>query len=175
MAVSSGLRRLLHVLELEEEQAKAALELTLSDLKRMQAARAAAEQRERGGRRLVAASAASGQGAWADAKVDWFAGLEEMRAACRHRAALTPRIAQTELDVAARREEFLAKRIERRQAETLIRETEAADATKAGRREQREIDDWFLSRLDGVKGNSGVARAELADARLEKTRRTRRT
>jgi hypothetical protein len=34
----------------------------------------------------------------------------------------------------------------RRQVETLIRKTEVGDAVDAGRRAQRELDDWFLSR-----------------------------
>jgi hypothetical protein len=48
--------------------------------------------------------------------------------------------------VARRRQQFLAKRIERRQVETLIQKTEAKDAVDAGRRAQRDLDDWFLSR-----------------------------
>jgi hypothetical protein len=51
-----------------------------------------------------------------------------------------------ELEVAALRQEFLLKRVERRQAETLIGETEARDAVSAGRRAQQQIDDWYRSR-----------------------------
>ena len=170
MAVSRAMRRLLHVLELEEEQAKVALELALSDLKRLHAAFAAAGERDRGGRRLVASSAGSNRLAGSNETVDRLAGLEEMRAACRHRAALTPRIAQTEQAVAVRREQFLAKRIDRRQAETLIAETEAADAVEAGRRGQRELDDWFLSRLHGARNDRGEARTEPAAVQLEENR-----
>jgi hypothetical protein len=49
--------------------------------------------------------------------------------------------------VATLREEFLAKRVERRQAETLIKETEARDAIEAGRRSQQNLDDWFGNRM----------------------------
>jgi hypothetical protein len=45
------------------------------------------------------------------------------------------------------RQKFLSKRVERRQAETLIRETQARDATEAGRRDQRALDDWYRFRL----------------------------
>jgi hypothetical protein len=77
---------------------------------------------------------------------DRLAGLEEIRSAGRHGVALAPRIADAELDVATLREEFLSKRVERRQAETLIEETEARDAIEAGRRSQQDLDDWFGNR-----------------------------
>lgn len=164
MAVSRAMRRLLHVLELEEEQTKAALELARNDLKRMQAALAATGERDRRGRRLVTASASSNQ--IVNQTVDRVAGLEEMHAAGRHRAALRPRIALSERIAAECREQFLAKRIERRQAETLIQETEAADALEAGRRGQKNLDDWFLSRMRrrGDDRDPGASRGSLSQA-----------
>jgi flagellar biosynthesis chaperone FliJ len=138
MAVSRSLRRTLEVRALEEELSQAALEEALSSLRLLEGALQAARERERSGRRHVTASAASADAA------DRIAGLEETRAASRRAAALKPRIAEMEDVVAARRAEFLEKRMERRQVETLIRKTEAADAVVAGRRTQREIDDWFL-------------------------------
>lgn len=140
MAVSRAMRRLLRVREIEEELRRAALESATGDLKRLEAALAAAQKRERRGRRLVVASVGTGE------VEDRIAGLEETGAARRHAAALKPRIAEMELTIAARRREFLSKRIERRQVETLVGETEAGDAIEAGRRAQRELDDWFLSR-----------------------------
>ena len=71
----------------------------------LEAALEAARERERSGRRHVTASAASGDAA------DRIAGLEETRAASRHVAALKPRIAEMEAEVAARRTAFLAKRM----------------------------------------------------------------
>jgi hypothetical protein len=50
------------------------------------------------------------------------------------------------VNVDALREEFLAKRVERRQAETLIREIEARGAIESSRRAQQGIDDWFRNR-----------------------------
>ena len=93
--------------------------------------------RARGGRRLVGASAHSGE------LEDRLAGIEETRAAGRKAEVLKPRITDAELDVVALRQEFLARRIERRQTETLIRETEARDAVDRGRRGQQTLDDWF--------------------------------
>jgi flagellar biosynthesis chaperone FliJ len=141
MAVSRGLRRLFRIRELEEEQCRLALESATGTLHSLQHALEATVERNRRGRRLIEASVHSGE------LPDWLAGLEEMRAAGRYVVALTPRIADAELDVAALREEFLAKRVERRQAETLIKETEARDAVEAGRRSQQSLDDWFGNRM----------------------------
>jgi len=143
MGVSRGLRRLLRLREMEEEAGRAALESALGELRGLERARDSARQRERGGRLLLAASARTGE------LTDRLAGFEETRAGERHRAALEPRIAETEESVIARRQQLLVKRLERRQVETLIEEQEASDATEAGRRTQRGLDDWFLTRARG--------------------------
>jgi flagellar biosynthesis chaperone FliJ len=155
MAVSRVMRRLMQVRVLEEELREAVLESAVGDLRRMELALVAAKERERSGRQQVTASAKTGE------LVDRIAGLEETRAALRHGAALKPRIAEAELEVARRRQEFLAKRIERRQVETLIQKTEAEDAVDAGRRAQQELDDWFLSRAQhGGRTNEGASDEE---------------
>ena len=151
MAVSRGLKRLLEVRALEEELSQAALEEALGDLRLLEAALEMALERERSGRRHVTQSAASPDAA------DRIAGLEETRAASRHVAALMPRIAEMEAEVAARRAAFLCKRMERQQVETLIRKTEAEDARVAGRRAQRETDDWFLR--DAVRANGAIEKS----------------
>jgi len=144
MAVSRAMRRLLQVLEIQEEDCRVALESARAELKRLEEALRRSVERERGGRRLVAASAATGEIA------DRIAGLEETRTARRAAAALAPRIAEAEQAVNARRREFLDKRIERRQTETLIEEAKALENVESGRRAQRDLDDWFLSQ----RGNS---------------------
>ncbi|MGA7342749.1 MAG: hypothetical protein WBE72_01930 [Terracidiphilus sp.] len=156
MAVSRTLRRLLRVLNLEEEQTKIALESALGEVKRLEAALEAASERGRGGRRLVSASALSGELA------DRVAGLEETRAAQRKTAALGPQIEDAEQEAAARRDLFLLKRVERRQAETLIQEAEARDAIEAGRRGQQSLDDWFLNRLRHAGAEAEPARETAA-------------
>jgi hypothetical protein len=140
MAVSRAMRRLLQVLEIQEEQCRATLESARAEFRQLQQALTRSVERERGGRRLVAASAVTGE------VTDRIAGIEEARTAGRIAAALAPRIAEVELAVELRQREFLGKRIERRQTETLIEEAEALDKTAAGRRAQRDLDDWFLSR-----------------------------
>ena len=138
MAVSHAMRRLLRVLEVQEDQYRARLASALADLRRLESAIAATGERGRRGRQLVAASATTGELA------DRLAGLEETSAARRHAAALTPRITEARLTATASQREFLSKRIERRQAETLIRKTEVEDDLEAGRRAQQGLDEWFL-------------------------------
>jgi hypothetical protein len=141
MAVSRALRRLLCIRNLEEEQSRLALESALGELNRLEQALAATFERDRRGRRLVEASARTGQ------LTDRLAGLEETRSSVRHAAALGPRVEAMEDDVAALRQEFLNKRVERRQAETLIQESEAREAVETGRRGQQALDEWYGSRL----------------------------
>jgi hypothetical protein len=135
------LRRLLRIRDIEEEQCRLALESALGELNRLEHAMATTTERERRGRRLVEAGVRGGE------LLDRLAGLEETHAAGRLATALAPRIAETALDVVALRQEFLGKRVERRQAETLIGESEARDAIARGRREQQGIDDWYRSRM----------------------------
>jgi hypothetical protein len=126
---------------LEEEQNRLALESAASELHRLELALTANFERGRKGRRLVAESAETGRLA------DRLAGIEETRSAERHAETLGPRIETSEEEVTARRQEFLLKRVERRQAETLIRKTEMQDAIEAGRHSQQTLDDWYSSRM----------------------------
>ena len=145
MAIPRNMRRLLQVLKLEEEQRKAEMETALGDLRRLERALTATQEREREGRRLVQASAATGE------IVDRLAGLDESRAALRVGALLKPRIAQSRDEATTRRRNFLSKRVERRQAESVLQSAETAEAVEAGRRRQREQDEWFLSKAQ--RGN----------------------
>lgn len=140
MAVSRALRRLLRIRELEEEQRRLALESALGELHRLEHALVAAVERGRRGRSLIQASAQTGELA------DRIAGYEEIRSAKLHAAALGPRINGMGEEVTDRREAFLLKRVERRQAETLIQETEAREAVVDARRGQQALDDWYSSR-----------------------------
>ena len=126
MAVSRALRRLLRIRDLEEEQCRLALESSIGELNRLQSALANTAERDRRGRRLVHASAQTGE------LQDRLAGLEETRAADRIVAVLEPRIEAMEAEVAERRRGFLAKRMVRRQAETLIQASEAEEADEDG-------------------------------------------
>ena len=157
MAVSRAMRRLLSVLEIQEDRYRAALASALADLKRLESAMASTTEQDRRGRRLVAASARSGELA------DRLAGLEETSTARRHAAALTPRITEARLAAGARQREFISKRIERRQAETLIRKTEAEDDLEAGRRAQQGMDDWFLRGVRRMRDARSETQAVATD------------
>lgn len=141
MPVSLVLRRLLRVLDLEEEQRRLTLESARSELARMQQSREAAAERERRGRRLMVAGMQSGE------LRDRLAGHTESNAGARHTAALTSRIAGQKIEVLARREKFLSKRIERRQTETLIHEVESEERRMTERRSQQSLDDLHLTRV----------------------------
>jgi flagellar biosynthesis chaperone FliJ len=154
MAVSRALRRLLRIRDLEEEQCRLALESAIGDLSRLRHAQEASVERGRRGRRLVESSAHSGE------LTDRLAGLEETRAAGRSAVAIAPRVADAEQDVANLREEYLASRVERRQAETLIEEAEARDALDAERRAQQGLDDWFRNRLHRQASEAKLAKTD---------------
>jgi flagellar biosynthesis chaperone FliJ len=141
MAVSRALRRLLRIRELQEEQSRLALESALGELHRLEHALVTAFEREHRGRSLVQSSAQTNQ------LTDRLAGLEETRSASLHAAALVPRIDGMGEEVTDLRQEFLSKRVERRQAETLIAETEAREVIVDGRRSQQSLDDWYSSRM----------------------------
>ena len=155
MAASRAMRRLVRVLELQEEQAQGELETAVGLLRRIENARTVAVERERQGRRLVTASAQSSE--LANQLIDRLAGLEETRRARQLAGVLRMRIAEVEREVTARREVFLAKRVARQQAETVVREAEARVALEAGRRGQQMLDEWFLRRRPGAEPDGSAA------------------
>jgi flagellar biosynthesis chaperone FliJ len=140
MPVSGALRRLLRLRELEEEQQRLALESALADLHALEQALKLARARQRKGRERIVRSAASGP-------ADRIAACVESESAARHAAALAPRIAAAERETVRLRQLYLDKRVERRQAETIVRETEAGDALQSSRRAQQSLDDWYGARL----------------------------
>ena len=144
MALSRALRRLLRIEEIQEELSRAALASATDELRQLERLFTATEDRERGGRQLVVSSAHSGE------LPDRLAGLQESRAAIRRLGVLAPGIADAELTVAALREAFLARRVDRRQAEALISEAEARCALETARHDQQSLDDWYLNRLSAA-------------------------
>ena len=157
MAVSRPLQRLVSIRKLQEEQSRLALESALAELNRLRSALKAAAARDRRGRELVSASAQTGE------LPDRLAGLEEIGAADRQSKVISTRIEHTELAVAQLRQKFLLQRVERRQAETLIQETQAQDALESNRRGQQELDNWHRSRSFRTKEKT----REAKDSQLE--------
>jgi hypothetical protein len=149
MAGTRPLRRLLRVLEIEEEQRQIELESAVGELRRLERALAAAGERGRGGRLLVS------QSAWSGEAVDRMAGLEESRAGARSASFLAPRIVFSQQQVSRLREELLAKRVGRRQAEHVLRGVEARQQMKAARRGQQALDEGHLSRMRREEAEKG--------------------
>jgi len=150
MTESRSLKQLLRIRALEEEQSRALLEAALGELHRMEASLVLNQQREVRGRRLVAQSHRRAgdeiQG------IDRRAGIEESVAARRSIAAITPRVEVQKQVVEEMRRIFLARRVDRRQAETLIVEAAARAEVESSRRAQRTMDDWFGARISRGEG-----------------------
>jgi len=141
MAASRTLKRLLRVRELEEEQRRVALETAQNELNRLKMAIDSAVDRQRRGRRLIESSVLNGE------QTDRFAGVEEIRTGERIAAFLQPHLATHQALVEQRREEYMAKRIERRQAETLIEESLKREAVEEARKSQLALDEWYGTKL----------------------------
>jgi predicted nucleic acid-binding Zn-ribbon protein len=140
MAVSRAMRRLLRIRTLEEEQCRIELESAQHELSRLEKALSSAGERASSGRALIAASAVDGE------LLGRLAGLEEAGSAARHASALRPRIVHAAQEAAALRQQFLDRRVERRQAETLVEEAAAREHLNADRRSQQAHDDWYGAR-----------------------------
>ena len=146
MPVTRALRRLLRIREVEEQQSLQALERTMAELHRLRQALAAASGRERRGRMLVSESAQTGEA------VSRHAGIEESKLAVRQAGALQSWIDEMEMEATERRQVFLSRRIERRQAETLLEEAAARNAAESARRAQQALDEWHRSRSQATAG-----------------------
>jgi len=151
MPVSLAMIRLLRIRNLQEQQRLVELDSALSELRRLEQALVSAAGRERDGRRLVERSASSGD------LVDRLSGLEEGARARRHAVSLAPRIAETAGDVVDLREQYLASRVERRQAETLIDEERVREAIAISHRAQQALDDRYGARRQRQEQASKVA------------------
>jgi hypothetical protein len=156
VAISRAMCRLLRIRNLQEQTCHLELESALGELNLLEQALKHSGDRDHRGRLLIGSSARTGELA------DRLSGIEESRAAGRHAASLRPRIADAEEEVATLRERFLARRVERRQAETLIDEAAARDAVADGRRSQQALDDWHGSRRRRSEREAGKAASSAA-------------
>jgi hypothetical protein len=139
MAVSKALQRLLRILNLEEEMHRRELDAAQRDQALLTRALTAAGEQERRGRQLTTL------GAERNELPDRLAGLEEVHAGGRRAIALQLRLAQASQQVSELRAAFLSKRVERRQAETLVDHAEEREVIEANRRAQQSLDDWYLT------------------------------
>jgi hypothetical protein len=143
------LRRLLRIRDLEEEQRRMALESALAGLSSLEQAHRFLRTREHVARGLIASSIVQGD---MDGRL---AAIEEVYWANRRAEALLPGIEAAEVEVGLRRQEFLAKRVERRQTESLIDAASARDAAAAEKRTQQAVDDWYAMKLPRKGGGGG--------------------
>jgi hypothetical protein len=121
------------------------MESSLAKLRFLQNALAATLEKTSQARALIASSVRSGE------PVDRIAALQEMKATQRQMTILPARIAAAETDVASIRQAFLAKRIERRQVESLLDTEHAREVIEANRKSQSVLDDWHLSKRAKTK------------------------
>ncbi|MGA7241754.1 MAG: hypothetical protein WBX19_01165 [Terracidiphilus sp.] len=75
---------------------------------------------------------------------------------------LAEKIGAARREVGEKRKEFLAKRMERRQVETLCDAMTAQDAVEAKRKNQMALDDWHRTqrrtntKMSALRGNSDI-------------------
>ena len=154
MAASKSLQRLCEIRQAEEERNQAAMESAIAELQRLETALAKTGERLRRARALVAKSVQTGE------FLDRIAGLEETRAADRMAKMLTRKIAAAESDVQKKRQDFLDKRIEHRQVETMYEAMRAREATEANRKSQLALDDWHRSQRRRISKEASPPRPE---------------
>jgi flagellar biosynthesis chaperone FliJ len=156
-SVSRGLRRLLQLRLLEEEQSRVALEAAVGELQRLEEGVARAIEQSRHSRQLIRKAIQS------DNLPDRLAGLEVGYAATRQSHSFSAAVGPSLQAVNLLREKYQEVRVERRQVETLVQEAEAAAALRADRSSQQFADDWYGSRRQGLASASVRAKSRLED------------
>lgn len=137
MPVSTALRRLLRIRDIQEGQHRQALESALSELHSLENALVACHQHACAGREVVVASVDQPD------TTDRAAAQVEIASSERRAVVLVPHIQSAIVHASAAHQVFLETRMERRQAESLVESAEAADAVQDLRRGQQTMDDWF--------------------------------
>jgi flagellar biosynthesis chaperone FliJ len=139
----SGLMRLHSLRMVEEQQLHEQLNIALGELRRLHEAADENRQRMRRARALILSAVRS------STLVDRLAGLEEVALADRRTKAFVERIRTAEQRCIQAREQFLAKRVERRQVETLLDAERQRAVREENRRSQQQLDEWFRLRSAG--------------------------
>jgi hypothetical protein len=148
MAVSRQVRRLLRVLDLEEEMRRRDLTSAQAELALFDTAMRTAAERERYGRLLFTAALHN------EDLRDRLAGQAETHAGRHRRVILQQFIEQTSRVVEELREKLLEKRVERKQAETLVVAAEANESLDQRRRSQQSLDAWYLLRTTADRSDT---------------------
>jgi flagellar export protein FliJ len=137
MRRSLRLARLLDIRYAEERQSRNLMESAVLELRSLEKISEDTHKRRKDARALITTSLGTGDG------LDRIAALEEMAISERVAIALQKKIVAIELQVERLRQDFLAKRTERRQVETLIDHAKAQEAIESKRRAQTAMDDWY--------------------------------
>lgn len=136
MKRASQIRRLCTLRRLEEQHRATLLEEVKQRLQGIDEALKQSGEQRNDGRALVTESVVRG------CVEDRVAGLEEIENAKRRLRALLIARTRSERQLVQSRDEFLAKRTERRQADTVLDAARREEARTAERRSQSELDDW---------------------------------
>jgi hypothetical protein len=149
--IPQSLERLHSIRAAEEQQQRTQMNAALAELHRLQSALGKTRERLRQARSLVATSVCSGK------HEDRIAGIEEAAIADRLAKLLAGKIKTAEQHFIQVRAQFLAKRVERRQVETLLDAAREQSAIEGNRKAQSALDEWFRSRPTpkGDKGRRG--------------------
>jgi hypothetical protein len=86
------------------------------------------------------------QGRDSDGTPSWMLSLADADMLAWQRAKLAQLAAVQKPAIQTARAEFLARRLDRRQVETLLESAAQAAAKEQKRREQKQVDDWYQSR-----------------------------
>lgn len=140
---------------LEEELCLSALEAAMNDVRRLDTELETAAERARMGRELVYRSSETGE------VLDRSAGLAEVRMAERVAQILKDNLEDAQEIVEVRRAEYLASRVERRQAEVLLQSERKREEVELARRLQQGVEDWDRARrIRGTRTHSSASADE---------------
>lgn len=140
MPPGQNLKRLHSIRAAEEQQCRTQMNLALAELRRLEDALENSRERLRRARALFTRGVRSG------AVEDRIAGSEETALADRLAKVFVERIRMATEHFTQLRAEFLAKRIQRRQVETLLDAARAQKLMESNRKSQLALDEWFRSR-----------------------------
>ena len=142
MTILRSFKRLLHVRDIEEEQARISLEAALHRFNELQTAAQRVQQRDQEGRRMLISGIEQGDGA------ERIAGLEESRCAAQQSRHLKPQMEEAEASVSILRRQLMERRLARRQAETILQGADIKAHLESLRRMQQASDERFLDRRE---------------------------
>lgn len=139
MAASKSLYRLLGIRQAEEECSQSEMETAIAELQHLTLAQATTYERGKVARALVASSAQAGE------MIDRIAGLQEMTTTGRLQRMLVELVDAAKERAEQKRKDLLARRLARRQVETLVDAKSAEARAETNRKTQLALDDWHRS------------------------------